>query len=576
MDLYVVDVKEEELVTKFLSKDCCNNECHTLIPREMIESTRNNCLEMSKNELDLVILSHIEAGIMSNEKLESVYAKLAGRKKYGQRQDTEVMRHRIQFTFYRVPVCRSFFLFVHACTTKRYENLVRHFHALGVTVRQHGLANKPSTHPKSFKPADIEKAVKFMESIADLMALLLPGRLPKFKDFRIMKLPSSETKSSIYRKYISSLSDDELKMSNCSFRRIWSKYPPHVTVMKPADDLCDVCRGNTISIAQAKGVTDIERAQKLNQFLDHLHRARNQREYYQSWCRNTGPTAVVLSFDFAQTVHYPVSPQQPGTAYFKATKKCGVFGITDEKQKVQYNYMIDEKDDVGKGPNCVVSILHYHLQTYYKDIETLVLFCDNCVGQNKNNTVLSYLQWCLARGLNKTILFNFLLTGHTKFAPDRYFGIFKSKYAVSNIDTYADLLQCVEASSTGGYNKAESAERVVWYEWDSYFKPLYKSLVGITQFHHFIISTDCVKTKKFADSEEVQSFKLLLKPIDPEMPKVIQPAGLSLERQWYIYHNLRSLVSDISKVDLPSKIRKFQEAVKDKVLVSQTLRIGWQ
>ncbi|XP_036321008.1 uncharacterized protein LOC118735395 isoform X2 [Rhagoletis pomonella] len=335
MDLYVVDVKEEELVTKFLSKDCCNNECHTLIPREMIESTRNNCLEMSKNELDLVIPSHIEAGIMSNEKLESVYAKLAGRKKYGQRQDTEVMRHRIQFTFYRVPVCRSFFLFVHACTTKRYENLVRHFYAQGVTVRQPGLANKPSTHPKSFKPADIEKAVKFIESIADLMALPLPGRLPKFKDFRIMKLPSSETKSSIYRKYISSLSDDELKMSNCSFRRIWSKYIPHVTVMKPADDLCDVCRGNTISIAQAKGVTDIERAQKLNKFLDHLHRARNQREYYQSWCRNTDPTAVVLSFDFAQTVHYPVSPQQPGTAYFKATKKCGVFGITDEKQKVR-------------------------------------------------------------------------------------------------------------------------------------------------------------------------------------------------------------------------------------------------
>ncbi|XP_017472285.1 PREDICTED: uncharacterized protein LOC108363427 [Rhagoletis zephyria] len=231
--------------------------------------------------------------------------------------------------------------------------------------------------------------------------------------------------------------------------------------------------------------------------------------------------------------------------------------------------MIDEKDDVGKGPNCVVSILHYHLQTYYKDIETLVLFCDNCVGQNKNNTVLSYLQWCLARGLNKTILFNFLLTGHTKFAPDRYFGIFKSKYAVSNIDTYADLLQCVEASSPGGYNKAVSAEKVVWYEWDSYFKPLYKSLVGITQFHHFIISTDCVKTKKFADSEEVQSFKLLLKPIDPEMPKVIQPAGLSLERQWYIYHNLRSLVSDISKVDIVAPLPKDLPSKKRKAKTSE-------
>ncbi|XP_018794716.1 PREDICTED: uncharacterized protein LOC108972547 isoform X1 [Bactrocera latifrons] len=69
-------------------------------------------------------------------------------------------------------------------------------------------------------------------------------------------------------------------------------------------------------------------------------------------------------------------------------------------------------------------------------------------------------------------------------------------------------------------------------------------------------SSDCVKTKKFEDSEEVQSFKLLLKPIDPEMPKVIQPAGLSLERQWYIYHNLRSFVSDISKVDIVAPLPK--------------------
>nr|XP_022906383.1 uncharacterized protein LOC111418153 [Onthophagus taurus] len=145
-----------------------------------------------------------------------------------------------------------------------------------------------------------------------------------------------------------------------------------VTVMKPADDLYDFCRENTLSIAQVKNVPDIEGKQKLNKFLNHLHKAPNLRAYYQNWCGHTDDTAKVLSFEFAQTVRYSVSPQQPATAYFKATKKCALFGITDKKQKVQYNYLIDEKDDVGKGPNCVVSIQHYHLQTYCKDIETLV------------------------------------------------------------------------------------------------------------------------------------------------------------------------------------------------------------
>lgn len=211
---------------------------------------------------------------------------------------------------------------------------------------------------------------------------------------------------------------------------------------------------------------------------------------------------------------------------------------------------------MGKGPNCVVSILHHHLETYCEDIQKLVIFCDNCVGQNKNNAVLSYLQWRVARKLNQTILFNFLLTGHTKFAPDRYFGIFKFKYATSNIDTYEDLLQCVVESSPSGHNKAVSAENVTWYQWDSYLKPFYRPLVGITQFHHFIICTDCVKTKKFADSEDVDTFHLLLKPIDSEMPETIQPVGLTLERQWYIYQNLRSLVTDPGKVDITAPLPK--------------------
>ncbi|XP_071056005.1 uncharacterized protein [Onthophagus taurus] len=521
-----------------------------------MQYTISNCLELSKNKLDLVILSNIEAGIRYNKEFQGVYSEIAKRKIEGCRKGKEVTRHKIQFSFLGIPICRSLFLFIHACGNKRYEHLVTHYHKNGVTVREHGLANKPSTNQKSFKPDEIQKAVKFIEYTADLLALPLPGRLPKFKDYRVMKLPSNETNSSVYRKYIASLQDDEPKMSNRSFRTIWAKYIPYVTTMKPADDLCDICRGNTLSIALTKNIPDIEREQKLNQFLEHLHRARNQRAHYKSWCENTDDTAVVLSFDFAQTVHYPLSPQQPGTAYFKATKKCGVFGITNAKLKIQHMYLIDEKDDVGKGPNCVVSILHHHLETYCEDIEKLVIFCDNYVGQNKNNAVLSYLQWRVARKLNQTILFNFLLTGHTKFAPDRYFGIFKAKYATSNIDTYEDLLQCVVESSPSSHNKAVSAENVTWYQWDSYLKPFYRPLVGITQFHHFIICTDCVKTKKFADSEDVDTFHLLLKPIDSEMPETIQPVGLTLERQWYIYKNLRSLVTDPGKVDITAPLPK--------------------
>lgn len=64
-DISDVNKEEKDLVTKFLLNDCCNNKCNTRIPRKTIENTRTNSLELSKNELDLVILSHVQVVYLS-------------------------------------------------------------------------------------------------------------------------------------------------------------------------------------------------------------------------------------------------------------------------------------------------------------------------------------------------------------------------------------------------------------------------------------------------------------------------------------------------------------------------------
>lgn len=96
-----------------------------------------------------------------------------------------------------------------------------------------------------------------------------------------------------------------------------------------------VCSGNTYVISQLRNCSEEEREEKLSSFVNHLHKAKNQRAFYHDYCKNKDASTQVISFDFAQTVHRPVSPQQPGSAYFKAKIKCSVFGITDEKRKVQ-------------------------------------------------------------------------------------------------------------------------------------------------------------------------------------------------------------------------------------------------
>ena len=37
------------------------------------------------------------------------------------------------------------------------------------------------------------------------------------------------------------------------------------------------------------------------------------------------------SWDYAQQLHYPANPQQPGPIYFKTPRKFGIFGIVNKR-----------------------------------------------------------------------------------------------------------------------------------------------------------------------------------------------------------------------------------------------------
>ena len=53
-------------------------------------------------------------------------------------------------------------------------------------------------------------------------------------------------------------------------------------------------------------------------------------------------------------------------------------------QHLQVNYLIDEAYNVGKGANCIISMLHHFLETYSFEETHIHLHADNCSGQNKN------------------------------------------------------------------------------------------------------------------------------------------------------------------------------------------------
>ena len=154
--------------------------------------------------------------------------------------------------------------------------------------------------------------------------------------------------------------------------------------------------------------------------------------------------ADAVLFNYCQQVSLPYSSQQRGTFYFRTPHKVQVFGVCCELLSSQVFFLVDESEQVGKGVVAVVSLVHAFFHLHGQGERCVTLQADNCVGQNKNTTMIWYLAWRVITGQHDRIELNFMLPGHTKFRPDSYFGLFKKHYRRQHhVDDMADLADCV-------------------------------------------------------------------------------------------------------------------------------------
>ena len=78
-----------------------------------------------------------------------------------------------------------------------------------------------------------------------------------------------------------------------------------------------------------------------------------------------------------------------------------------------------------------------------------------CWGQNKNNYVIWYYRWRILCGLHNSILYSFLIAGHTKYSPDWCFGLVKQSFRRRYVSSLFDLMEAVDKSTVSGDNVAK-------------------------------------------------------------------------------------------------------------------------
>ena len=229
-------------------------------------------------------------------------------------------------------------------------------------------------------------------------------------------------------------------------------------------DLCWVCQRNNTKISRRANLTLEVKAELIAGQNQHLMSVTRERSFYQSCVEDSKRTAEALgitmlepspscskpvifhySFDYAQQVHLPSNPLQPGRIYFLVPRKCGIFGVCCEALPQQVNFLIDEGMYSGKGSNAVISYLDFFFffRNYGIGEEVVHLHCDNCAGQNKNHHVLHYLAWRVMTGHHKEVHLHFMLPGHTKFAPDWCFGLLKKRFRITHVSSLNELSDCI-------------------------------------------------------------------------------------------------------------------------------------
>lgn len=109
-------------------------------------------------------------------------------------------------------------------------------------------------------------------------------------------------------------------------------------------------------------------------------------------------------------------------------------------------------------------------------------FCDNCIGQNKNNYVTADLAWRVIKGKHQEIVLSFMRVGHTRCLVDGHFGLFKKIYRQSDTDTLQQMAKVVEQSSM---NNAAQLYDWQWRDWDSFVKKLFRKIPLTTKYQHF-------------------------------------------------------------------------------------------
>lgn len=453
-------------------------------------------------------------------------------------------REVLKYTFYPFEdICVAAFCRLFTINHRSLKRWLANFKVDGLKLKEHGNKNRAPAHALSE-----ETKANVKNWIIDYGRREGEDRPGRWRENGLLRdtdsvLPAHLTIQSIYSLF---LSDNIARISYNTFRRFFAALP--IRIQAPKSDICDECTQLKMKIMQS---TAEDVLQQLNLDLrNHIQEARYAREEYLIDSRIEEYTHI--SFDYAQNLWLPHLANQPSTFFFASLLNVCLFGILNEKSNIQQNYIYHEGQG-KKGSNNVVSMLvDYLFKLKPEQRQKIIIHCDNCTGQNKNNCMIKYLCWMVMKGYSQEIQLKFMVRGHTKFQVDSHFGMIKKKF--QTIDCYN--MQQVEdlINDSSEFNQTIQFPSRRFKEYREPLDLIFNDLKGVSNCQCFWFNSEwlgSVKTRRTVTGEFTVS--RLLKPgvSDYSMtPTPLSVPGLQFRKQEGMYTKVRPFIPDEFKESL--------------------------
>ena len=231
---------------------------------------RESCLEYTREELDLVLKVQMQGHRKNGDSTDSLKHKTKDRERSFQ-----------EYFLFGKQVCQKTFLFAHAVGYNKLRRVGSHLDTFGMAVRLHG--NKGKSPKNALTVSEINNVILFLQSYTNKNGLPLPGRLPNYRDSKVMLLPSDKTKTDIYQMYLTATLETGVRqVGQSTFCKLWGEHCPTLVIIKQATDLCTKCQNYSTKLSNGGNLSEEEKMEDLRLYNDHIQKAKVQRDHYRA------------------------------------------------------------------------------------------------------------------------------------------------------------------------------------------------------------------------------------------------------------------------------------------------------